>query len=102
MSGLSIVSNAVCIPIRYTDRMVQIAVRLDDELVAQVDHLVRSGVVDSRSQAVRDGLRALVDQRRRGAVGEAIVEGYRRHPQTDDEIAWSDEATAAMIAEEPW
>ena len=82
--------------------MIQIAVRLDDELVAQVDQLVRSGVVASRSQAVRDGLRSLVDQRRRRAVGEAIVEGYRRLPQTDEEIAWSDEATAAMIAEEPW
>ena len=42
-----------------------------------------------------------MDQRRR-AVGEAIVEGYRRLPQTDDEFARSDEATAAMIAEEPW
>ncbi|MCY3805288.1 MAG: ribbon-helix-helix domain-containing protein, partial [bacterium] len=62
--------------------MMQIAVRLDDELVAQVDQLVRSGVVASRSQAVRDGLRSLVDQRRRRAVGEAIVEGYRRLPQT--------------------
>ncbi|MCY3924564.1 MAG: ribbon-helix-helix domain-containing protein [bacterium] len=82
--------------------MMQIAVRLDDELVAQVDQLVRSGVVASRSQAVRDGLRSLVDQRRRRAVGEAIVEGYRRLPQTDEETAWSDEATAAMIAEEPW
>ncbi|MCY3952342.1 MAG: ribbon-helix-helix domain-containing protein [bacterium] len=82
--------------------MMQIAVRLDDELVAQIDQLVRSGVVASRSQAVRDGLRSLVDQRRRRAVGEAIVEGYRRLPQTDEEIAWSDEATAAMIAEEPW
>ncbi|MCY4103557.1 MAG: ribbon-helix-helix domain-containing protein [bacterium] len=82
--------------------MMQIAVRLDDELVAQVDQLVLSGVVASRSQAVRDGLRSLVDQRRRRAVGEAIVEGYRRLPQTDEEIAWSDEATAAMIAEEPW
>ena len=29
-------------------------------------------------------------------------ERYRRRPQTDEEIAWSDEATAAMIAEEPW
>lgn len=82
--------------------MIQIAVRLDDELVVQVDDLVRRGVVMSRSQAVRDGLRALVEQQRRRAVGEAIVEGYRRLPQTDDEIAWSDEATAAMIAEEPW
>ena len=82
--------------------MIQIAVRLDDELVAQVDQLVGIGVVDSRSQAVREGLRALVDRQRRRAVGEAIVDGYRRLPQTDDEIAWSDEATAAMVAEEPW
>ncbi|MCE2532354.1 MAG: ribbon-helix-helix protein, CopG family [Acidimicrobiia bacterium] len=82
--------------------MIQIAVRLDDELVAQVDQLVQIGLVDSRSQAVREGLRALVDQRRRRAVAEAIVEGYRRLPQTDEDIAWSDEATAAMIAEEPW
>ena len=82
--------------------MIQIAVRLDDELVAQVDDLVRSGVVTSRSHAVRDGLRALVERQRRRAVGAAIVEGYRRLPQTGDEVAWSDQATAAMIAEEPW
>lgn len=82
--------------------MIQVAVRLDDELVAQVDDLVRSGVVTSRSHAVRDGLRALVEQQRRRAVGEAIVDGYRRLPQTDDEVPWSDEATVAMIAEEPW
>ena len=82
--------------------MMQIAVRLEDELVAQVDQLVRSGVVTSRSHAVRDALRALVDQQRRRSVGEAIADGYRRLPQTDSEIAWSDEVTAAMIAEEPW
>ena len=82
--------------------MIQIAVRLEDELVAQVDQLVRSGVVPSRSHAVRDALRVLVDQQRRRSVGEAIAEGYRRLPQTDSEVAWSDEATVAMIAEEPW
>lgn len=82
--------------------MLQVAVRLDDELVAQVDDLVRRGVVASRSHAVRDGLRALVEQQRRRAVGEAIVDGYRRLPPTDDEVVWSDEATVAMIAEEPW
>ena len=82
--------------------MMQIAVRLEDELVAQVDQLVRSGVATSRSHAVRDALRALVDQQRRRSVGEAIAEGYRRLPQTDSELAWSDEATVAMIAEEPW
>ena len=82
--------------------MIQIAVRLDDELVAQVDRLVRSGVVASRSDAVRDGLRTLVDQQRRSTVAAAIVEGYRRLPQTGSEVGWSDEATIAMISEEPW
>ena len=82
--------------------MIQIAARIEDELVAQVDQLVRSGFVASRSDAVRDGLRALVDQERRRSVAAAIIDGYRRLPQTDSEVGWSDEATIAMIAEEPW
>ncbi len=82
--------------------MMQIAARIEDELVAQVDQLVRSGVVASRSDAVRDGLRALVDQERRRSVAAAIIDGYRRLPQTDSEVGWNDEATIAMIAEEPW
>jgi hypothetical protein len=43
-----------------------------------------------------------VDRHRRRRIGEAIVEGYRRHPQTEEEIGWADEATVRMIAEEPW
>ena len=56
----------------------------------------------SRSDAVRKALRALVDAERRRAVGAAIVEGYRRQPQTDDDLGWGDDMTRAMIAEEPW
>ena len=82
--------------------MIQIAVRVQDELLAEVDEMIRCGVVRSRSDAVRDGLRALVDQQRRRSVAAAIVEGYQRVPQNDDEVGWSDEATIAMIAEEPW
>ena len=51
----------------------------------------------SRSEAVRAGLEAVVDRARR-----AIVDGNRRMPQDEDDLAWSDAATAAMIAEEPW
>ncbi len=35
-------------------------------------------------------------------VGRAIADGYRRIPQKDDDLAWPDAASAAMIAEEPW
>ncbi len=82
--------------------MAQLVTRIDDELAAELDALVSEGVVESRSDAVRRALRALVDRHRRRRIGEAIVEGYRKQPQTEEEIGWADEATVRMIAEEPW
>ncbi len=82
--------------------MHQLVTRIDDELAAAIDRLVDDGVVANRSEAVRTGLRQLVDQHRRRGVAAEIVAGYERVPQTDAEIAWVDDATAAMIAEEPW
>ena len=63
---------------------------------------MRAGVYASRSNAVRAGLDAVIEAERRGAVGRAIVEGYRRFPQAGDDLSGADAATAAMIAEEPW
>jgi metal-responsive CopG/Arc/MetJ family transcriptional regulator len=82
--------------------MPQLVTRLDDRLMAEVDALVAEGVVSSRSEAVRLALRRLVDQHQRKRVGAAIVEAYRRRPQTDDELAGLDEATRALVDEEPW
>ncbi len=82
--------------------MAQLVVRLDDSLAERIDALVRDGGAASRSDAVRRGLERLLDEHRRAATGRAIVEGYRRQPPTDAEGGWSDAATAAMIAEEPW
>lgn len=81
---------------------VQLVTRVPDQVVAAIDDLVRDGVFDSRSDAVRAGLAAVIDRRRRQAVGQAIADGYRRVPQVDDELSWSDAASAAMIGEEPW
>jgi len=47
-------------------------------------------------------LDADLERERRAAVGRSIVEGYRRIPEDEDDLAWPDAATAAMIAEEPW
>lgn len=81
---------------------VQLVTRVPDALAQTVDRLVASGVFSSRSDAVRAGLEAVVDRERREALGRAIVDGYRRLPQKDDDLGWSDRATATMIAEEPW
>ena len=82
--------------------MTQLVVRIDDELAASVDELVAQGVVEYRADAVRRGLRVLIEQTDRSRTAAAIVAGYRTHPQTVEEIAWADEATIRMIAEEPW
>jgi Arc/MetJ-type ribon-helix-helix transcriptional regulator len=82
--------------------MAQLVTRVDERLLVAVDELVAQGVVASRSEAVRLGLERLVEQTRRRRIGEEIVAGYRRRPQTEEELAGLDEATAALIGEEPW
>jgi Arc/MetJ-type ribon-helix-helix transcriptional regulator len=81
---------------------VQLVTRVPDAVAKAVDGLVRAGVFASRSDAVRAGLEAVVERERRDAIGRAIVDGYRRTPQDEDDLAWPDAATSAMIAEEPW
>lgn len=71
-------------------------------MAAAVDALVAEGLVESRSDAVRKGLAALLDLHRRDRVGAAIVAGYEAQPQVGTEVGWSDAATARMIADEPW
>lgn len=82
--------------------MVQLVTRVDDKVADALDELVSSGVVASRSEAVRVALDRLIDRHRRDQIGAQIVEGYRRVPQTVDEGGWSEAASRAMIAEEPW
>jgi len=82
--------------------MTQLVTRIDTDLAKDVDRLVAEGVVESRSDAVRKGLQTLIEQTRRSRTAEAIISGYTRHPQTDDEVAWADQATVQMIGDEPW
>ena len=70
--------------------------------MAEVDALIADGFVASRSEAVRLGLERLVDRHRREQIAAQVVEAYQRLPQTDEELAGLDEATRALINEEPW
>ena len=70
--------------------MAQLITRVDDQLMAQLDAIVASGEAESRSDAVRR------------ALEEAIAEGYRRVPETDEELRRADENARALVAEEPW
>ena len=82
--------------------MAQLVTRVDDELIAQLDEMVDRGEAKSRSDAVRCALEEMLDQRRRRLIGEAIVEGYRRIPETEEELRWAEQNLREMVAEEPW
>jgi metal-responsive CopG/Arc/MetJ family transcriptional regulator len=82
--------------------MQQLVVRVADDVAAAIDELVAEGIATSRSDAVRTALLTLIQENRRRRTGEAIVAGYRRLPQDEDDLAWSDDATRRMIADEPW
>ena len=82
--------------------MTQLVTRVDDQLLADVDSLIERGEVRTRSEAVRIGLRKLIDDDRRAQIGGQIAQRYKDKPQTDDEGGWSDAATIHMIAAEPW
>lgn len=82
--------------------MAQFVTRIDDGLAEEVDRLVESGVVASRSAAVRLALERLIDRHQRHQIGRAIADGYARRPQTEAEVGWADEATRIMITDEPW
>ena len=80
----------------------QIAVKLPDELVGELDRLVERGAFDSRSQAVRSGLEAMVGAHRREELERRYREAITRMPETREEIAEATRLAVDAIHDEPW
>jgi Arc/MetJ-type ribon-helix-helix transcriptional regulator len=80
----------------------QIAVRIPASLAESLEELIATGRFETKADAVRTALEALVDADRRRRVGELIAEGYRKIPQDDDEVKAATRAAIRSIREEPW
>jgi Arc/MetJ-type ribon-helix-helix transcriptional regulator len=80
----------------------QIAIRIPDELAEALEDLVESGRFETKADAIRTGLEALVEAERRRRVGELIADGYRRMPEGDAEVEAARRAAIRSIHEEPW
>lgn len=81
---------------------VQLAVKLPDELVRELDRLVEHGAFDNRSQAIRTGLEALVADWRRQELDRRYREGMARAPETEEELDEAIRSAVDAIREEPW
>ena len=84
------------------DMTIEIAVKLPDELVHEIDRLVAGGAFDSRSQAVRSELQAIVASRRRDEIDRRYEEATARFPETNEEVTKATRLALNAIDEEPW
>ena len=75
---------------------------MTDDRVAAIDALVESGDRPSRASVIIEAIDRLVAQLESERIDREIVEGYRRIPQTADELEWAEWSGRRSIADEPW
>jgi Arc/MetJ-type ribon-helix-helix transcriptional regulator len=79
-----------------------ITVRVPSDRVARLDALVESGAHPSRTSVIIEAIDRLVAQLESEAIDRAIVEGYTRMPQTEEELEYARVAGRRSVAAEPW
>ena len=80
---------------------VQIAVRLPEDLLREIDRLVERHQFSNRTDAVRAALDQLVRNTKQREMDDAIAAGYTRVPDEPAD-AWVEASARAMVADEPW
>ena len=65
-------------------------------------HLVANGAYESRAAAVRAGIEAISHDECRNRIDRAIVDGYTRQPQTEEDERAAAASLRDAIADEPW
>lgn len=80
----------------------QIAVKLPDATVEELDRLVRAGRFANRSDAVRVGLALVLDRDREQAIDRAFAAGFARLPDTDSDLEVAKALGNQSINDEPW
>jgi Arc/MetJ-type ribon-helix-helix transcriptional regulator len=78
-----------------------ITVRMSEDRVRAIDELVAAGR-PSRAAVIVEAIDRLVAEVERERIDRAIAEGYRRVPETDEELEWAEWSTIESIREEPW
>lgn len=74
---------------------VQIAIRIPEEDLAALDEAVERGAFESRAEAVRTGVEAVLRAEREREIGEEYRRAYEDQPQE----AWVGETGLALGAE---
>ena len=80
----------------------QVAVRLDDQLLRDLDWLVVRCSFENRAEAIRAALSELTERERQRDIDERIVAAYTAMPQTADEVEWAGSRGFPGLPDEDW
>ncbi|MBW3606151.1 MAG: ribbon-helix-helix domain-containing protein [Actinobacteria bacterium] len=80
----------------------QIAVKVPDAVLETIDGLVAQGRYDNRSAAVRAALDMLTRHVRDDAIDRAFTDGFRRVPESPQELSDAYRLAIDAIEDEPW
>lgn len=80
----------------------QVAVRLDDQTLRELDWLVDRCEFDTRAEAIRAALGVLVKRERDREIDERIVAAYTETPSTPDEAIRPDLSVWDGLDDEDW
>jgi len=78
----------------------KVAISLPIELMRRLERS-RKKTGETRSAFIRRSLERAFEESDKKRKIQAYVEGYRKHPETIEEIAQS-QAAAELLASEPW
>ena len=82
----------------------QLAIRLPDDLLAELDWLVVRCEYSNRTEAMRTAIETMVRAERSRAIDEQYIAAYAKYPQTEEELAGLDHQTFVDLddEEEDW
>ncbi|HQZ34491.1 MAG TPA: hypothetical protein PK020_08695 [Ilumatobacteraceae bacterium] len=80
----------------------QLALRLPDETLADLDWLVVRCQFSNRTEAMRSAIEAMIKIERSRQIDEQYIEAYTRMPQTDEDIAHLSHQRFAHLDDENW
>ena len=79
----------------------KVAISLPGELMRKIEKL-RKSTGESRSAFISRAIRQALKDREQEILIARYVEGYRKFPETKEEIELAEAAAARLLAEEPW
>ncbi len=95
-------SSTRLIPFWCMAMTTQLAVRLEDQLVAELDWLIVRCSFENRADVVRAAIAALAKLEREREIDERMIAAYTALPQTDDEVSWSGHNDWSALDDDDW